>query len=64
MGWLTGGASLAAGAVASGARGEATDEWGRRVSGSGRARGVGWRWAEGGRKRGWEKEAAGWNRPS
>jgi hypothetical protein len=48
MGWLTGGANLSAGAVASGGEGEATDEWGRRVSGSDRARGVGRRWAEGG----------------
>jgi hypothetical protein len=34
MGWLTGGASLSAGAVASEGEGEATDEWGRRVSGA------------------------------
>jgi hypothetical protein len=33
-GWLTGGASLPAGAVASKGEGEATDEWGRRVSGA------------------------------
>jgi hypothetical protein len=33
-GWLTGGASLPAGAVASEGEGEATDEWGRRVSGA------------------------------
>jgi hypothetical protein len=35
-------------AGASEGEGEATDEWGRRVSGSGRGRGVGRRWAEGG----------------
>jgi hypothetical protein len=34
MGWLTGGASLSAGAVASEGEGEATNEWGRRVSGA------------------------------
>jgi hypothetical protein len=34
MGWLTGGASLSAGAVASEGEGEAIDEWGRRVSGA------------------------------
>jgi hypothetical protein len=33
-GWLTGGASLSPGAVASEGEGEATDEWGRRVSGA------------------------------
>jgi hypothetical protein len=46
---------------------KATDEWGRRVSGSSRMRGVGHRWAEGGgRERGREKAAAGvgWNRPN
>jgi hypothetical protein len=65
MGWLTGGASLSAGAVASEGEGEATDEWGRRVSGSDHARGEGQRWAEGGsRERGRGKAAAGWNRPS
>jgi hypothetical protein len=48
MGWLTGGASLLAGAVASEGEGEATDEWGWCVSGSDLARGVGRRWAEGG----------------
>jgi hypothetical protein len=34
MGWLTGGASLSAGVVSSEGEGEATDEWGRRVSGA------------------------------
>jgi hypothetical protein len=44
-------------AGASEGEGEATDEWGRRVSGSGRGRGVGRRWAEGGRSR--EREGGG-----
>ena len=34
MGWLTGGASLPAGAVTSEGEGEVVDEWGRRVSGA------------------------------
>jgi hypothetical protein len=34
MGWLTGGASLPGGAVASEGEGEATVEWGRHVSGA------------------------------
>jgi hypothetical protein len=67
MGWLTGGASLSTVAVASEGEGDATDKWGRCVSGSDLARGVGWRWGRGGsRKHGRGKAAAGvgWNRPS
>jgi hypothetical protein len=54
-------------AGASEGEGEATDKWGRRVSGSGRGRGVGWRWAEGGGGEvtsGKGGVAAGWNQPS
>jgi hypothetical protein len=69
MGWLTGGASLSAGAVASEGEGEATNEWGRRVSGArARARSgseVG-RGGGGSRARGRGKVVAGvgWNRSS
>jgi hypothetical protein len=40
-GRLTGGARLLEGAVASEGEGAGTNEWGRRVSGRGRERGVG-----------------------
>jgi hypothetical protein len=54
-------------AGASEGEGEATDEWGRRVSESGRGRGVGRRWAEGGgvaSAKGGVAAGVGWNRPS
>jgi hypothetical protein len=46
MGWLTGGARLPVGVVASEGEGAGSDEWGRRVSGA-RARVRSGRWAEG-----------------
>ena len=69
MGWLTGGASLPAGAVTSDGEGEVVDEWGRRVSGArararsgpevGRAGEVASVEGEGGRGRGLESAQLG-----
>jgi hypothetical protein len=67
MGWLTGGSTCQRCAGASEGEGEATDKWGRRVSGSSHERGVGQRWAEGGEvasRKGGVAASVGWNRPS
>jgi hypothetical protein len=65
--WLTGEVSLSAVRGASEGEGGAAGGWGRLVSGSDRARGVGRRWAEGGEvasaRREWPRVWAG-NRPS